>query len=40
VDLAAAAQFNSFYYDLARTVADDPATQHYLDTSFFKRFEK
>lgn len=40
VDLAAAAQFNSFYYDLARTVADDPAPQHYLDTSFFRRFEK
>lgn len=40
VDLVAAAQFNSFYYDLAWTVADDPATQHYLDTSFFKRFEK
>jgi Zn-dependent M28 family amino/carboxypeptidase len=40
VDLAAAAQFNSFYYDLARTVANDPATQHYLDSSFFKRFEK
>jgi Zn-dependent M28 family amino/carboxypeptidase len=40
VDLVAAAQFNSFYYDLARTVADDPTTQHYLDVSFFKRFEK
>jgi Zn-dependent M28 family amino/carboxypeptidase len=40
VDLVAAAQFNSFYYDLARTVADDPETQHYLDSSFFKRFEK
>ncbi len=40
VDLVAAAQFNSFYYDLARMVADDPAAQHYLDTSFFKRFEK
>jgi Zn-dependent M28 family amino/carboxypeptidase len=40
VDLVAAAQFNSFYYDLARTVADDPAAQHYLDTSFFRRFEK
>ena len=40
VDLDAAAQFNSFYYDLARTVADDPATPHYLDSSFFKRFEK
>ena len=39
VDLVAAAQFNSFYYDLARTVADDPAAQHYLDTSFFRRFE-
>jgi Zn-dependent M28 family amino/carboxypeptidase len=39
VDLVAAAQFNSFYYDLARTVADDPAPQHYLDTSFFRRFE-
>jgi Zn-dependent M28 family amino/carboxypeptidase len=40
VDLVAAAQFNSFYYDLARTVADDPTPQHYLDTSFFHRFEK
>ena len=39
VDLVAAAQFNSFYYDLARTVANDPAAQHYLDTSFFRRFE-
>jgi hypothetical protein len=39
VDLVAAWQFNSFYYDLARTVADDPAPQHYLDTSFFHRFE-
>ncbi|MBS1821066.1 MAG: M20/M25/M40 family metallo-hydrolase, partial [Acidobacteria bacterium] len=40
VDLVAAAQFNSFFYDLARTVADDPAAQHYLDASFFKRFER
>jgi Zn-dependent M28 family amino/carboxypeptidase len=40
VDLEAAAQFNSFFADLARTVADDPATPHYLKTSFFKRFEK
>lgn len=40
VDLVAAAQFNNFYYDLARAVADDPATPHYLDSSFFKRFEK
>jgi Zn-dependent M28 family amino/carboxypeptidase len=39
VDLVAAAQFNAFFADLARTVADDPARQHYLDTSFFKRFE-
>jgi Zn-dependent M28 family amino/carboxypeptidase len=39
VDLAAAAQFNDFFADLARAVADDPARQHYLDTSFFKRFE-
>ena len=40
VDLEAAAQFNSFFADLARTVADDPATPHYLETSFFRRFEK
>ena len=39
VDYAAAAQFNSFLADLARTVANDPAAQHYLDSSFFKRFE-
>src|SRR3984885_14610310 len=39
VDLVAAAQFNAFFADLARTVADDPARQRYLDTSFFKRFE-
>ena len=39
VDLAAAAQFCRYFADLARTVADDPVTQHYLDTSFFKRFE-
>jgi len=39
VDLAAAAQFNDFFADLARTVADDPVRPHYLDTSFFKRFE-
>lgn len=40
VDLVAAAQFNSFYADLARTVADDPETPRYLETSFFRRFEK
>jgi Zn-dependent M28 family amino/carboxypeptidase len=39
VDLVAAAQFNAFFADLARAVADDPVRQHYLDTSFFKRFE-
>ena len=39
VDYAAAAQFNSFLADLARKVANDPGTPHYLDTSFFKRFE-
>jgi Zn-dependent M28 family amino/carboxypeptidase len=39
VDLAAAAQFNSFLADLARKVADDPSTPHYLDSSFFRRFE-
>ena len=39
VDLVAAAQFNSFFADLATTIADDPARQHYLDTSFFRRFE-
>jgi Zn-dependent M28 family amino/carboxypeptidase len=39
VDLVAAAQFNDFFADLARAVADDPARQHYLDTSFFRRFE-
>jgi hypothetical protein len=39
VDLAAAAQFNAFFADLATTVANDPARQHYLDSSFFKRFE-
>jgi Zn-dependent M28 family amino/carboxypeptidase len=39
VDFVAAAQFNSFLADLARKVADEPASPHYLDTSFFKRFE-
>ena len=38
VDFEAAAQFNAFYIDLARAVADDPAIPHYLDSSFFKRF--
>ena len=38
-DLEAAGAFNSFYADLVRAVADDPARQHYLSTSFFHRFE-
>jgi Zn-dependent M28 family amino/carboxypeptidase len=39
VDLAAAAQFNCFFADLARAVANDPARPHYLESSFFHRFE-
>jgi Zn-dependent M28 family amino/carboxypeptidase len=39
VDFAAAAQFNDFFADLSRAVADDPSSPHYLDSSFFKRFE-
>jgi Zn-dependent M28 family amino/carboxypeptidase len=39
VDLAAAAQFNAFFADLARAVANEAATPHYFDSSFFKRFE-
>jgi Zn-dependent M28 family amino/carboxypeptidase len=39
VDTAAAAQFNLFLGDLARHVADQPTRPHYLDTSFFHRFE-
>jgi Zn-dependent M28 family amino/carboxypeptidase len=40
VDFAAAAQFNDFYADLARAVADDAARPHYLESSFFHRFER
>jgi Zn-dependent M28 family amino/carboxypeptidase len=40
VDVVAAAQFDSFFGDLARAVADDPARPHYYDTSFFHRFER
>ena len=40
VDFAAAAQFNSFFADVARAVADDAATPHYLESSFFRRFER
>ena len=39
VDTAAAAQFNSFLADLARRVANDPERPHYLQSSFFHRFE-
>lgn len=39
VDRAAAAQFNSFLGDLARRVANSPGRPHYLDSSFFHRFE-
>lgn len=39
VDTAAAAQFNSFLAGLARRVANDPARPHYLQSSFFHRFE-
>ena len=39
VDTAAAAQFNSFLADLARRVANDPGRPHYLQSSFFHRFE-
>ena len=39
VDLVAAAQFNDYFADLTKMVADDPARPHYLDTSFFRRFE-
>jgi Zn-dependent M28 family amino/carboxypeptidase len=40
MDTTAAAQFDSFLGDLARRVANDPSRPHYLDTSFFRRFEK
>jgi hypothetical protein len=39
VDLVAAAQFNAFFAGLAREVANDPARPHYLESSFFRRFE-
>jgi Zn-dependent M28 family amino/carboxypeptidase len=40
VDAAAAAQFDSFLGDLARRVANNPQRPHYLESSFFHRFEK
>jgi Zn-dependent M28 family amino/carboxypeptidase len=39
MDYAAAAQFDGFLGDLARRVADDAGRPHYVDSSFFKRFE-
>lgn len=39
VDKEAAAQFNSFLADLARRVANNPQRPHYLESSFFHRFE-
>jgi Zn-dependent M28 family amino/carboxypeptidase len=39
VDLPAAAQYTNFIATLATTVANDPTRPHYLDSSFFKRFE-
>ena len=38
-DTTAAAQFDDYLADLARTVANEPGRPHYLDSSFFKRFE-
>jgi hypothetical protein len=40
VDTAAAAQFNSFLGDLARRVANNPERPHYVESSFFHRFER
>ena len=39
MDLPAAAQYTEFIAALATKVADDPGKPHYLDSSFFKRFE-
>ena len=38
-DLQAAAQYTGFIAALARRVADDPGRPHYLESSFFRRFE-
>jgi Zn-dependent M28 family amino/carboxypeptidase len=40
VDTPAAAQFNSFLGDLARRVANSGSRPHYVESSFFQRFEK
>jgi Zn-dependent M28 family amino/carboxypeptidase len=39
-DSAAAAQFNSFLADLARCVANNASRPHYVESSFFHRFER
>ncbi len=39
VDKTAAAQFDAFFADLARRVANNPSRPHYLESSFFHRFE-
>ena len=40
VDTAAAAQFDSFLGDLARRVANNAGRPHYVESSFFHRFER
>jgi hypothetical protein len=40
VDTAAAAQFNAFLGDLARRIANNAGRPHYVESSFFHRFEK
>jgi Zn-dependent M28 family amino/carboxypeptidase len=40
VDTAAAAQFNAFLGDLARRVANNAGRPHYVESSFFHRFQK
>jgi hypothetical protein len=40
IDTAAAAQFDSFYADLARRVANSAGRPHYTESSFFRRFER
>ena len=40
MDYAAAAQFDGFLGDVALRVANAPGRPRYLDTSFFRRFEK
>ena len=40
MDDAAAAQFDDFLADVALRVADNSSRPRYLDTSFFRRFEK